>query len=103
MASIHAPERGQTWDALVIHPDDTVAVALRDLSGEARVRIGAGVQKVSLTEPIPMGHKLALRRHEIDDAVLKYGQSIGTATAAIPTGAHVHVHNMVSRRARKAG
>ncbi|MBS7700984.1 MULTISPECIES: UxaA family hydrolase [unclassified Chelatococcus] len=101
MAAIHAPKTGEAWDAMAIHPDDTVAVALRDLAGEAQVRIGGSIHKVLLREPIPLGHKLALRSHGIGEAVLKYGQSIGTATAAIPAGAHVHVHNMASRRARK--
>jgi hypothetical protein len=35
-----------------------------------------------------------------DTLVVKYGEPIGSATAAIPAGAHVHVHNLRSRRAR---
>ena len=30
------------------------------------------------------------------EAVVKYGEHIGIATAPIPQGGHVHVHNVVS-------
>jgi hypothetical protein len=32
--------------------------------------------------------------------VVKYGSAIGTATADIPRGAHVHTHNVMSSRGR---
>ena len=88
------------WNAMAIHPHDSVAVALRDIEGEARVRVGDAIAVVALGMPIPMGHKLALRRHERGDEVLKYGQRIGVATAVIEPGEHVHVHNMASCRGR---
>lgn len=88
------------WNAMAIHPRDSVAVALRDIEGEAQVRVGDAIQVVALGMPIPMGHKLALRRHERGDEVLKYGQRIGVATAVIEPGHHVHVHNMASCRGR---
>jgi hypothetical protein len=34
--------------------------------------------------------------------VRKYGQTIGAASADIAAGSHVHVHNLVSLRARPA-
>jgi hypothetical protein len=33
--------------------------------------------------------------------IRKYGAAIGEATAAIAAGAHVHVHNLRSLRARR--
>ena len=36
----------------------------------------------------------------IEDNVVKYGHAIGVATKDIPTGAHVHTHNVASTRGR---
>jgi len=92
------------WDALVIHPDDDVAVALRDLAAgrTVNVRDGGIVHRLTLCEPIPLGHKLARRVVSIGESIRKYGECIGVATADIPPGAHVHIHNMASRRARRS-
>jgi len=90
------------WDALVIHPEDDVAVVLRDVrSGESlRVRRAGVVLRIDAQELIPLGHKIALHRLGKGKPVRKYGECIGVATAYIGAGAHVHVHNMASRRAR---
>jgi hypothetical protein len=90
------------WDALVIHPDDDVAVALRDLArGEtADVRNGAAINRLTLCEAIPLGHKFARRVLSIGESIRKYGECIGVAIADIAPGTHVHIHNMASRRAR---
>jgi altronate dehydratase len=90
------------WDALAIHPDDNVAVALRDLvAGESiRVRRRGAIETALAREPIPLGHKLALAPLAAGAAIRKYGECIGVATAEIATGAHVHVHNMTSVRAK---
>jgi predicted RecA/RadA family phage recombinase len=90
------------WDALVVHPADDVAVALRDVAaGEAiDVRRGGRIERVTVSEPIALGHKLALHAIARGSPIRKYGEAIGTATADIAAGAHVHVHNLASRRAR---
>ena len=90
------------WAALAVDPDDDVAVALRDIAaGETvPVRIGARVVPTVARESIPMGHKMALRAIGSGAPVRKYGQPSGAATAGIAPGAHVHVHNVASRRAR---
>jgi altronate dehydratase len=92
-----------SWDALALHEDDDVAVALRDLAAGAavRVRAGSGVETVSLQDSVPMGHKFARRDIAVGADVRKYGNVIGAATAAVACGARVHVHNLVSRRARQ--
>ena len=99
MTSTSQEER---WAALAIHPDDDVAVALRDLAaGETvAVRLGARVVSAVVCDAIPMGHKIALRAIPSGAPIRKYGQPIGTATSDIAPGAHVHVHNVASRRAR---
>ena len=75
-------------DCRQLHPDDNVAVALRDLPA-GQVACG-----VTLRGPIPQGHKFALRGIAAGQPVIKYGYPIGRATARIPSGAWVHTHNM---------
>ena len=93
----------RTWDALVVHADDDVAVALRDLAaGEAvRVRRQGDVATIVVRDAIPLGHKFALSPLAAGHAINKYGEIIGAATQAIAAGEHVHVHNLASQRARK--
>ena len=82
--------------ALVLHARDKVAVAVAALApGEELELQGA---RVTVREPIPFGHKLALRDVACGAGVVKYGEVIGLATAAIAAGRHVHVHNVRSRR-----
>ncbi|MBL8700866.1 MAG: UxaA family hydrolase [Alphaproteobacteria bacterium] len=90
------------WDALALDVGDDVAVALHDIvAGETvRVRRGEALQEVVARAPIALGHKLALRAIAAGEAVRKYGQPIGAATAPVGIGEHVHVHNLASLRGR---
>jgi altronate hydrolase len=81
-------------DAMQVHAADTVAVALRPLQAGEQVSLGKSTSLV--VEDIPQGHKFALKAHEADDRVVKYGLPIGRASAAIALGAHVHSHNLVT-------
>jgi altronate hydrolase len=86
---------------LVLHPDDNVAVALRDLARGETVAVPAPAPDggaVIAAEPVPFGHKLALRPIARGAAVLKYGQPIGRALVDIAPGAWVHTHNLASPR-----
>jgi altronate dehydratase len=76
----------------VLDAADNVAVATTELA--------AGEQVIGLTvgEPIPTGHKFATAAIAVDAPVYKYGEVIGVAIRAIPVGAHVHVHNVLSAR-----
>ncbi|MHB2169702.1 UxaA family hydrolase [Alsobacter sp. R-9] len=92
---------GDAWNAVVIHETDNVGVALTNLSpGPVRVRRGSETIAVSVREPVPLGHKFALSDIPAGATILKYGEVIGSATRPIEAGAHVHVHNLASRRAR---
>ena len=84
--------------ALVITPRDNVATALEAL--DAGMVLDLGGQRITIVEPTPRGHKIALCFIRAGEAVLKYGSTIGTATADIPPGAHVHTHNVASDRGR---
>ena len=83
-----------------IHPNDSVVMALRDLpAGEALELDGeAGCLGVVTTDPIPFGHKVAIASVADGEHVIKYGASIGIATADIQPGQHVHSHNLTSVR-----
>jgi hypothetical protein len=84
--------------ALVITARDNVATALETLEPGRVLDING--QRVTVAEATPRGHKIALRPIRAGEPVLKYGSSIGTATADIPAGAHVHTHNVASGRGR---
>lgn len=81
-------------DAMLVHADDSVAVALRALSAGERVMVAE--QPVLLAQDVAQGHKLAVRDHAAGDRVVKYGLPIGRATRAIAAGEHVHSHNLVT-------
>ncbi|MBP0614761.1 UxaA family hydrolase [Jiella mangrovi] len=79
--------RGRAPTVLKLDPTDSVAVALRPLA------IGETIEGLTLTNPIPVGHKLSLTDVAEGEPIIKYGQVIGRATAAIAAGEHVHSHN----------
>jgi altronate dehydratase len=84
--------------ALLISPRDNVATALEPLEAGRVIRVDD--RDITITEPTPRGHKIALQLIRAGEAVMKYGSSIGTATSDIPAGAHVHTHNVASGRGR---
>ena len=57
-------------------------------------------QQIKLRQDVPFGHKFAIRRIAKGEQVMKYGHSIGTASANIEPGDHVHIHNVESNRGR---
>lgn len=77
---------------ILLHPRDNIAVARMPLDGGQDVQ--AGEAAVTTREPIPAGHKLALRAIAPGEPVYRYGNVIGFATRAIEAGDHVHVHNL---------
>jgi altronate dehydratase len=83
---------------LVISARDNVATALQALDVGRSLDVN-GVT-VAVEEPIPSGHKIALRLIHAGEAVIKYGSPIGLATTEIAAGAHVHTHNVASTRGR---
>ncbi len=93
-----------TQQAIILDKADSVAVALTDLvPGEVvAVRLGEQTLSLKVMEPVPFGHKIALRPIAKGEVVIKYGEVIGGATADVAAGAWVHTHNLETRRARKA-
>lgn len=75
-----------------IHPQDNVVVAVEPLPPGLSIQVNDTV--LELSEEIPAGHKIALRRIAAGEAVVKYGFPIGLATTAIEAGSWVHSHNL---------
>lgn len=87
-------ERSSFGPFLLLSDKDNVLVARANSPAGLAVMLEAGT--VHLGRDIPMAHKIARRDIAAGDVILKYGMPIGIATAAIPAGAHVHVHNIRS-------
>ncbi len=79
-----------TQEVLILHPTDSVAIALTDLSAGTRID-AAGTD---LKTDVPRGHKIATKALAPGQPVLRYGQIIGQATAEISPGEHIHSHNL---------
>jgi len=79
---------------LLLDAADNVLVACVALSPGTALTIDG--EAVTLADSVGMAHKLA--RHDLAAgvAVIKYGAPIGSTTAAVPKGGHVHLDNMKS-------
>jgi len=78
--------------AVVLRPEDDVAIARKDLT--AGTVLEDGEQRLEVRQDIPPGHKVARRAVRAGEPVRRYGQVIGFATRDIVPGDHVHVHNL---------
>ena len=79
-------------DFIHIHPNDNVVVALHAIA-KGTVYAADGISVTANTD-IPQGHKMAIKPLAENEHVIKYGFSIGHATADIAVGDWVHTHNM---------
>jgi altronate dehydratase small subunit len=79
---------------LLLSPNDNVLVARVHIGEGEPVRI-EGINVV-VAAPLPMGHKIARRAVSKGEKIIKYGVPIGSATAPIRPGDHVHLHNLKS-------
>ncbi len=75
---VEGTEAGQELTGWVMATDETITVAS--------------------TDPIPLGHKVALADIKDGDTIIKYGHDIGRAVADIRRGGHAHVHNVKTKR-----
>lgn len=77
-----------------ITPEDSVGTVLRDVAAGELLTIGEA--KLVAAEAVPAGHKIALAPIRAGEPVIKFGYPIGTASAAIAAGDHVHSHNLAT-------
>ncbi|SFJ35883.1 UxaA family hydrolase [Caulobacter sp. UNC279MFTsu5.1] len=80
--------------AILLHPDDNVLVLSAPVHAGQAVTIDG--QAVTVISDVAVGHKLARHALAVGDKVLKYGAPIGSITAPVAAGGHVHLHNMRS-------
>ena len=69
-----------------VNPRDNVAIVVHPDGAAAGAQLPGGI---IAREHVPQSHKIALRHFEIGEPVLRYGQVIGYAKRAIPTGSWV--------------
>ena len=79
---------------LLLHPDDNILVARRDIAAGERVELDG--ESFVIPRAVELGHKLARRALAADTRVLKYGAPIGSMRVAVARGEHVHLHNLRS-------
>ncbi len=87
---------------VIVTSNDSLATATIDLKkGDiAKMFLGEEVIEVVMKENVKFGHKFAIKNIKKGEHVIKYNESIGTATKDIFVGEHVHVHNVESDRGR---
>jgi len=78
--------------AIVLHPNDSVAVLKRPVkAGDELVN---GSITLQVRQNVGAGHKVALSEIANSEPVRRYGQVIGFAKGHISPGEHVHTHNL---------
>ena len=75
-----------------LSPSDNVVVAISELAPGHILEVGG--ESVATVNRIPAGHKVAVRAIKQGEAVYKFGSQIGSATADVAAGEHVHSHNL---------
>jgi altronate hydrolase len=81
---------------LVLNPADNIAICLEDMP--AGMVVDQDNLKLTITQKIPRGHKVASRAVTKGDGIIKYGERMGHATKDISVGEHVHTHNVLGDR-----
>jgi altronate dehydratase small subunit len=79
---------------LFLNPKDNVCTAIAPISSGTALQIVGNT--VVIKQNIPLGFKIAGCNIAINESVMKYGVSIGSATRDIALGELVHLHNMKS-------
>jgi (2R)-sulfolactate sulfo-lyase subunit alpha len=87
---------------LVHEKADSVGVATVEIkAGETAEGLYMDSQEavnIKALDDIPLGHKIAMIDHSVNDAVIKYGADIGKIVADVKKGGHVHIQNLKTRR-----
>ena len=79
-------------NVIKIYKDDNVAVAIEEIT-EGSCFDADGI-KIAAINDIPAGHKVALCDIESQEAIIKYGFTIGYASQGIKQGEWIHTHNV---------
>lgn len=84
--------------AIVIHPDDNVAVVLEEVAKGEEVWYWKKGKSCLLVarDSIAKGHKVAIQSIASHGTVMKHGFPIGITLRQVKKGQLVHIHNLVS-------
>ena len=77
---------------------DNVVTMIRQLNAGEAIEVD-GV-KIKANQDIPVYHKIAIEEIKTGETVVKYGESIGTASCDIHIADWVHTQNLESGRGR---
>jgi altronate dehydratase len=93
--------------AIQIDEKDNVATTTGEVEAGEQLEVispeGKVILKPKVAEPIPFGHKLAIKPIKNGENIVKYGEVIGVATQPIKSGAWVNTHNVGSARMPTSG
>lgn len=79
---------------ILVNQTDNVLICCQPaISGEVAMIDG---KEYVLTTAIDVGHKIARTSLNNRQKIIRYGVPIGSATADIKAGEHIHMHNMKS-------
>lgn len=90
---VHNATQGAADRIIQLHPDDPIAIAVREIAPGTELRAPDGT-RLKAVDRIPTGHKIALRDLAPGEAILRYGWRIGQARQPIAAGSWVHTHNL---------
>ena len=79
---------------VLINKADNVLICCQSVQAGEITIIGTDCYKMMVN--IDVGHKIARSNLSKGQKVIKYGVSIGSVTADIRSGEHVHIHNLKS-------
>ena len=88
--------------ALVVNSNDNVANALDDIPAGEQFAFSVGKDSYTLTaiDNIKFGFKVAIKKIQKGEQIIKYGGVIGVASQDIEPGQSVHIHNVEGTRGR---
>ena len=93
--------------AIQIDEKDNVATTTSEVEAMEQLEVispdGNVILKPKVTEPIPFGHKIAIKPIKKGENIVKYGEIIGVATQPVKAGAWVNTHNVGSARMPTSG
>ncbi len=79
---------------LLLDPRDNVLTLVASVPAGTQLTIAG--RTVTVPDALTLGHKLARRDLPLGTKVIKYGAPIGSTTADVRFGEHVHTHNLRS-------
>ena len=77
---------------------DNVVTMIRHLNAGEMLNVDG--EEIKANQDIPVYHKIAIKEIKEGETVVKYGESIGTASCDIKVGDWVHTQNLETGRGR---